>query len=340
MTLPAARILDTTAHGGAISVGTPLVLIGNKPAARIGDMHTCPMVTPAVVPVPHVGGPVLLGAFNVLVAGPPQARQSDLCLCVGPPDLVALGHVTTLVGMAGAFSGGLGGFLGLVVGGYLAGLQNVLGQYPRAVACPRDAQNPEGYYTEYREGIEIRGTAEFQQTTTTALQELEATRTGQRVLDDIGGSGNTVTIVETGDANGYCTADNAADAQRPGVGTDSTVQWNPNHHTTDPADPVAGRPGSLVILGHELIHASHNATGSNANGPYDSYPGQSGSSARGEERSTVGAGGTHVTQPDGTVGNVPDHSSDVPTENSLRDDLGIPRRPTYYPSTWPGGAPW
>lgn len=26
-------------------------------AARVGDMHTCPMVLPG--PVPHVGGPVL-----------------------------------------------------------------------------------------------------------------------------------------------------------------------------------------------------------------------------------------------------------------------------------------
>jgi len=30
------------------------------PAARIGDMHTCPMVTPGTPPVPHVGGPLEL----------------------------------------------------------------------------------------------------------------------------------------------------------------------------------------------------------------------------------------------------------------------------------------
>jgi hypothetical protein len=29
-----------------------------KPAARIGDMHVCPMVTPGLPPIPHVGGPI------------------------------------------------------------------------------------------------------------------------------------------------------------------------------------------------------------------------------------------------------------------------------------------
>ncbi|HSR29229.1 MAG TPA: PAAR domain-containing protein, partial [Anaerolineae bacterium] len=54
MSKPAARMGDQTAHGGTIVVGCPTVLIGGKPAARIGDMHTCPMVTPGTPPVPHV----------------------------------------------------------------------------------------------------------------------------------------------------------------------------------------------------------------------------------------------------------------------------------------------
>ena len=53
---PAARMGDPTAHGGVIVVGFPTVLIGGQPAARVSDMHTCPMVTGIV---PHVGGPIL-----------------------------------------------------------------------------------------------------------------------------------------------------------------------------------------------------------------------------------------------------------------------------------------
>ena len=70
-----------------------------KPAARAGDMHVCPMVTPAVPPVPHVGGPVLPpGCPTVLIGMMPAARATDMCTCVGPPDVIALGSPTVLIG--------------------------------------------------------------------------------------------------------------------------------------------------------------------------------------------------------------------------------------------------
>ena len=69
------------------------------PAARVGDMHVCPMVTPAIPPIPHVGGPILPpGGIPVLIGGLPPARVGDMCLCVGPPDMIALGSFTTLIG--------------------------------------------------------------------------------------------------------------------------------------------------------------------------------------------------------------------------------------------------
>src|ERR1700732_3151113 len=69
------------------------------PAARIGDMHTCPMITPGVPPVPHVGGPILPpGCPTVLIGGQPAARATDLCVCVGPPDTIAMGSPTVLIG--------------------------------------------------------------------------------------------------------------------------------------------------------------------------------------------------------------------------------------------------
>ena len=67
------------------------------PAARITDMHVCPMVTPAPVPVPHVGGPILSGAPTVITGMMPQARVTDTCMCVGPPDMIAKGSMTVIV---------------------------------------------------------------------------------------------------------------------------------------------------------------------------------------------------------------------------------------------------
>ena len=68
------------------------------PAARLGDFHMCPMITPGVPPIPHVGGPILPPcAITVLTGSMPQARVTDMCLCVGPPDVIAVGSFTVLV---------------------------------------------------------------------------------------------------------------------------------------------------------------------------------------------------------------------------------------------------
>jgi uncharacterized Zn-binding protein involved in type VI secretion len=66
------------------------------PAARVGDLHTCPQVTGVV---PHVGGPVLPpGVTTVLIGGSPAAVVGGLCACVGPPDTIASGSTTVLIG--------------------------------------------------------------------------------------------------------------------------------------------------------------------------------------------------------------------------------------------------
>jgi uncharacterized Zn-binding protein involved in type VI secretion len=70
-----------------------------KPAARITDMHVCPMVTPGLPPIPHVGGPVMPpGAPNVLIGGLPAATVGGMCTCVGPPDSIIMGSFTVLIG--------------------------------------------------------------------------------------------------------------------------------------------------------------------------------------------------------------------------------------------------
>ena len=83
-------------------------------AARVTDMHVCPMVT---VLVPHVGGPILPpAAITVLVGGLPAARVSDMALCVGPPDVIALGSFTVLIcGMPAARIGDLTAHGGTIV---------------------------------------------------------------------------------------------------------------------------------------------------------------------------------------------------------------------------------
>lgn len=65
-------------------------------AARISDMHTCPMVTGLV---PHVGGPILPpGCPTVLIGGLPAATLGDMLVCTGPPDTIIMGSATVMIG--------------------------------------------------------------------------------------------------------------------------------------------------------------------------------------------------------------------------------------------------
>jgi len=68
-----------------------------QPAARVTDMHTCPMVTPPGVP--HVGGPISSpSAPTVLIGKLPAAGMGSVAVCVGPPDAVVKGSTTVLCG--------------------------------------------------------------------------------------------------------------------------------------------------------------------------------------------------------------------------------------------------
>jgi uncharacterized Zn-binding protein involved in type VI secretion len=309
MTFPAARIGDSTVHGGVITVGTPTTLIGNMPAARIGDMHTCPLVT---VAVPHVGGPIILGAFNVLTGGPPQSRVLDMCTCVGPPDVILMGHFTTLVGMAGAFGGGLGGFLGLAMGGMLAGLENLLGDQPRAVLDPsQDA----GYYTQYSDGVRIEGSPEFQARVIQDLDTIAGTDAGDNVLGRIADSGCTTIIRETDNGNSIDEYDPASARMRNadgsnGDGTDSVIEYNPNRTDIgDGSEDWMTRPADVGLF-HELRHAADAGEGAMDRGESDI----DGRTTRNREAQATGIG---------------DYAGDPGTENAYRAERGEPPR-TYY----------
>ncbi len=106
---PAARVGDQTAHGGTITgPGCATVLIGGKPAAVMGDMHACPMQTPATPPIPHVGAAIVATGMTVLIGGKPAALVGDTVICTGPPDSIVVGEFTVLIGAGGGGGGGGG----------------------------------------------------------------------------------------------------------------------------------------------------------------------------------------------------------------------------------------
>jgi uncharacterized Zn-binding protein involved in type VI secretion len=285
------------------------------PAARVGDLQLCFLFDG---PKPHVGGPIMPpGCPTVLVGGMPDARIGDIGQCMGPPAPIAQGAATVLIGGLPASrlsdKTSHGGLIQL-------GFPTVLIGDPAVT-------------------ININGDAAFAAQVQTALARILPTPSGVEWLRQMGLNGRSITIQPT-TGGSTCTPQNRANAEN-GTGSDSTINWNPNDHVTDPGLPgPQGTPGSDVILAHEMVHGLHNANGANLDGPRDSFPGQKGSSARNEERSTVGTGGGPIQTPSGPQASPPDYSGNVPTENSFRDDLGIPRRPTYYPSNWPGGPPW
>lgn len=98
MGFPAARVGDQTSHGTPLTPGpgSTNVLIGGRPAWRAAiDFHTCPLFSGLV---PHVGGFVAAGSVTVLINGLPAARQGDQIIEVGPPNPIAIGEPTVLIG--------------------------------------------------------------------------------------------------------------------------------------------------------------------------------------------------------------------------------------------------
>jgi uncharacterized Zn-binding protein involved in type VI secretion len=107
---PAARMGDMTMHGGTIMTGFPTVMIGKKPAARVGDSHVCPMLNPGTPPPPHVGMVILPpGVPTVLIGKQPAACVGDMVACAGPPDTIAPpGCPTVFIGAGGGGGAGAG----------------------------------------------------------------------------------------------------------------------------------------------------------------------------------------------------------------------------------------
>lgn len=100
----AARTGDPTNHGGVLATPPPgaaakvaTVLIGGRPAAVVGSLHTCPnpyhaALGPANVIVP---GPAALTSGPVLIGGLPAARARDRTACGA---MVLTGALNVLIG--------------------------------------------------------------------------------------------------------------------------------------------------------------------------------------------------------------------------------------------------
>jgi uncharacterized Zn-binding protein involved in type VI secretion len=109
------------------------------PAARITDMHVCPIVIPFTPP--HIGGPIITGKFNVIIGKMPAARVLDKLICKGPPDLVLKGSPTVIIGKLPAarmfdptVHGGLivTGFFPVIIGEF--GMGSVIGPAAPVIA--------------------------------------------------------------------------------------------------------------------------------------------------------------------------------------------------------------
>lgn len=69
-----ARLGDTSSHGGTIIRGAGRTLVNGKPAARKGDMHSCPIPGHGVTPITS-------GSSSVFIEGSPAARAGDSTGC-------------------------------------------------------------------------------------------------------------------------------------------------------------------------------------------------------------------------------------------------------------------
>lgn len=234
-----------------------------KPSSRITDMHTCPMVNPG--PVPHVGGPIIPACCpTVLVGNIPVARTTDKAMCVpvATPDTIVTGSPTVHIGgrKLAARIGDNTSHGGVIV----KGLPSVLignGSFPFAVKRLSTGDLMVG------NKMFVTGSPEFMATVVADLATIAQTPSsraplmaaGLETLTNIDSGRHLITIKETTRGNA-CAYGNKANAQRPALGSASTVKYNMNREPVTTADPTVRRPAD-VGLHHELSHSDHMSQG-------------------------------------------------------------------------------
>jgi len=317
----------------------------DMPAARVTDPHVCPMSTGFVA---HGGGPIMPPCEPTVETGNlKQARISDMATCVGPPDVIAQGSSTVTV--RGLFAarmidptvhGGtiLMGLFTVIIGGPVFTARPVTvdlfgnATYGSAIKVDADPDDPQ-----------------YASLAIAALIRLDTTPTGSAIINALEASGETVDIEPYDGSAGTYNATTTENIFSKG----STIAWNPGVNGFGPVGSTADweQPGSDIILGHEMVHAAHNATGTDADGPTvvwsegKHFWNRDETSNMGEERNTTGLpAGTYNGPQNDSDGNplngtaLPDTTGGAPgapyTENKLRDDYrdrGIPSPVTGNP---------
>ena len=161
----------------------------------------------------------------------------------------------------------------------------------------------------------INGPAGFQNKVIRDLYLLSTTPSGAALINQLGASGKPIRFVPESDPqNSFCTPDNGTNAQN-GTGTGSTISYNPDvrMNVYDRSGNVIGQP-SQVILAHEMAHGLANAQGTQQTGTDPAGPASEPNIDR-EESQAIGTG-SHTTQ--------------TPSENSVRRDLGLPERDNHF----------
>jgi hypothetical protein len=139
------------------------------------------------------------------------------------------------------------------------------------------------------------------------------------LLQRLEAAGEPVVIQEHLGKNGFCSPDSPLFA-RLGISTGSLVQYNPNYRSNafDSAGNRIPQPPQM-ILGHELAHALANSEGNHQYGT-DPAPPASEPTIDEEEAQAIGTGS---------------HGGDSPTENTMRNDAGLPRRDNHIGTLGP-----
>ena len=242
-------------------------------------MHTCPMVTGTV---PHVGGPILPpGVPLVMVGGLPIGVIGNMCTCAGPPDILAMGATTVLIG--GRFAvrqTDMTAHGGMVV----IGLPTVLIGGATSSSSFAFSYAPKPWYASILEwlGVDMGGTdtimygniaiqadpsdPAYQGKVLGDLIMIENTPTGKALMTSLNNAGGA--IIRVGQSKGP--RGNATYSRRspPEIEYDADRSVSGNG-----AQPWQNRPPAIG-LAHEMIHADHGANGNmhSGSGPNDSKP--------------------------------------------------------------------
>jgi len=275
---PAAKLAEeTTKATAAAAMGSTI-----SAAAGMADIHAC--VTPLPIP-PHGPGVVIDGRQTVLINNLPACCMGDTVLeAIGPPNKIAMGCPTVLIGDSngvGSPGGGPSGGGGVPGGGGSTpgggggttpggggttpggGGGGTTPTPPATIAGMPVTVLPNGD-VKVGNAIVIKGSLEFQTKTLAALGQIASTPTGEALLQSIDKNGKTVNIQETSEGNecgGYTNpagrfqnADGTA-----GPGTDATVSYNPDRTSIGSEDWETRPPA--VGLAHELVHADQAGKG-------------------------------------------------------------------------------